>query len=576
MRHTDSSATGAAAPPSSESQMTEARHRDDVLRAIVPGCALLLSLISQALSWFSREYTHDDFYLAYLGWIRTTGLVPGRDYMVPNFTPLAEFSSFLFAAFEESMRALEILRWPMLAVALALTGLTFEIARRLSGSIAWGVAAAAIAAWHPQLVLRVADVRTDPLAVTLVLLAAVLMLSEKRLPLAVGFLAGLAAVLSPKMVLALPIVGLAVLLNSRETRMRSAIRFAVGAAVAPVGYFAIRIAIDGWSTFRDVLFGIGSAVGDTPPGSRFAILREIASPIPLIVLLVLGGAVLLAVPWPRSSEERKAFSYTALVFLFLAVFLALNPALYAYNAIILVPLLAPLLSGVGRLLHRLGSHLVETALLALISLLAVTGGLDAMNQSVASSNATQHRTIEWVWENTSTHERVFDWQGMHFGRRGIFHWWTYSGMQEAYHAGEYRLRDEWRGAPVSLVLNNYRIGWLTPDDAEFLRTHFVPIVPCAFVPGLHASADQLAAGTPFEVFVPGMYETTPPGATVLIDGRPAEARVLLNRGTHLLQAPNRQSAPPMFGIRYLGARKRLPPCGEEPLLRGFPAFAKPR
>jgi hypothetical protein len=537
-------------------------------------CALLLCLIAQALSWFSREYTHDDFYLAYLGWIRSTGLIPGRDYVVPNFNPLAESSSFLFAIFEESMRGLEIIRWPMLAAALVLIGLTFEIARRLSGSIAWGAAAAAITAWHPQVVVRISDIRTDQLAISLVLLAALLMLGGKRRPLAVGFLAGLAAVFSPKMVLALPVLGLAVLLGSRQTRVRAGVRFTLGAAAVPLGYFAIRIAIDGWSTFRGVLLGIGSAVGDTPSGSRFAILWELVSPVAAIALLVLGGAVLLAFPWPHSDEGKKASSYAALVFLFLAVFLALNPALYAYNAIVLVPLLAPLISGLGRLLDRLGSRLVETALLALISLLAVTGGIDAMNQSVASSKTSQQRTIEWLWENTSTEERAFDWQGMHFGRRGIFHWWTYSGMQSAYHAGEYRLRDEWKGAPVSLILYNYRIGWLTPDDADFLRTAFVPIAPCAFVPGLQASADQLAAGIRFEVFVSGLYETTPRRTTVLINGMPAQEKLLLERGTHTLEAAHPETAPPMFGIRYLGARKRLPPCSGQPLLHGFPSFAR--
>ncbi|HSN69314.1 MAG TPA: hypothetical protein VLV48_08720, partial [Thermoanaerobaculia bacterium] len=145
--------------------------RDAAARALAPICALLLSLIALALSWFSREFTHDDFYLAYLAWIRSTDLIPGRDYIVPNFTPLAELSAPLFAAFPESLAPLDILRLPIFLASLGLLGLTYETARRLSGSRAWGGAAACVVAWHPQVILRIADIRSDAIAAAVLLVA---------------------------------------------------------------------------------------------------------------------------------------------------------------------------------------------------------------------------------------------------------------------------------------------------------------------------------------------------------------------------------------------------------------------
>lgn len=542
--------------------------RDDLLRAIAPGWAVLLAAVPLALFWFSREYTHDDFYLAYLAWIRSTLLVAGSDYIVPNFTPLAEFSAPIFRAFRESFVPLDLLRVAMLAVAVALIALTFEIARRLSGSVAWGLASAAVVVWHPQVVLRIADIRTDQVAMTLLLFAVALLISDRTWPFVIGACVGLAGVLSPKLVVAIPFVALPVLMIRRPAIAGPLLRFAGGVAVAPLAYFTIRIWQDGWETFRAVFVSIASAAGTPGPGSRLTLLREIASSVPILAALAVTGAVFMALSDPSGS--RKGRAYAVLVAAFIAAFVALNPFLYIYNAVILVPLVAPLLAGLRRPFLRASWSVAETAALALISVLALTGGLGAMRVAIERNSAHQRNVLQWVWENTAAEDHVFDWQGMHFGRPGVPHWWIHTGMVPLYQSGRsYRVRDEWQAASVRLVLNNYRIGWLESADARFLRFNFVPLAPCALVPGRVVTAAELTAGVRVNLFAGGLYETAPAGSRVLIDGKRSDRRVRLEAGSHLLQVAPDEKAPTTFGIRYLGQRRRIPPCGAEPLLPGF-------
>ena len=72
------------------------RKRTEWLKLVFPLTAVAASGIVRAVSWPQRAYNHDDFYFAYLSWLRSTPAVPGRDYYVPNFNPFAELWSPLF------------------------------------------------------------------------------------------------------------------------------------------------------------------------------------------------------------------------------------------------------------------------------------------------------------------------------------------------------------------------------------------------------------------------------------------------------------------------------------------------
>ncbi|HSN68754.1 MAG TPA: hypothetical protein VLV48_05880, partial [Thermoanaerobaculia bacterium] len=317
---------------------------------------------------------------------------------------------------------------------------------------------------------------------------------------------------------------------------------------------------------RSVISGVGGAVGDAAATSRMRLLINLAIPYDVAALVILGAVLLFAASRSDQTESAPARVYAILVIAFVVAFVALNPAAYVYNAVILVPLLAPLLGGIGRLTRRL--PVADTAALALVALLTVTGGLHAMETVIERNSADQRNTLDWMWQNTAPEERAFDWQGMHFGRLGVHHWWTYRGMLGPYRAGAYRLEEEWRQAPVTLVLHTYRLQWLTRADSAFLRDHFVSIAPCASVPGYVVSGAELRGGSRFEIFAEGIYERRP-GAAVLIDGRPAPRRLRLARGVHTIEAAPGITPPAVFGLRYRGARRRLPPCGDEPLLRPF-------
>lgn len=63
----------------------------------VPLLTAAAAVAAMAAFWFTRAFHHDDFFFAYLSWIRTTAAVPVRDYFAPSFSPLADLFSPLFA-----------------------------------------------------------------------------------------------------------------------------------------------------------------------------------------------------------------------------------------------------------------------------------------------------------------------------------------------------------------------------------------------------------------------------------------------------------------------------------------------
>src|SRR6185369_6613968 len=126
-----------------------------------PAIVLGASLVLRAFSWFGRGYNHDDFYFAYLSWIRSTGAAPVRDFFVPNFNVLAELWSPLFRAFPLSFAPLVLARVLIFVVSLALVYLTWRLVYLLSGSVSWAFVITAVVSWQSSFMQRISDIRGD-------------------------------------------------------------------------------------------------------------------------------------------------------------------------------------------------------------------------------------------------------------------------------------------------------------------------------------------------------------------------------------------------------------------------------
>jgi hypothetical protein len=514
-----------------------------------PAATLVAWAFLRIGTWFGRDYTHDDFYFAYLSWLRAVKARPGVDVDVFLYTPLVELFSPFFRLWPESFLPLDLGRAFILGVALTLLGLVYALSRRLGTSVAWALCVVSFTAWQGDFLLRISDVRTDPIATCLLLATFLFLLrAEGSRPLLAGTFFGMAVFFNIKLAVAVPAVGLAVVLTSMKVPIRALLRFAAGAVIGTLLWNGFRALSDGWGPIVAGLNALlsaplaGSGSGPTTSTAAGYFQRAILN-APISALLVAVGALgTIAVPlWQSPRQDllagaggrRLVYGCSALVFL--AVFVRVNPFLFPYNFVVLMPVLSAFIPGLPAFLPRGFSPVARAALLALATVMPASEGLAALSATAGLTNMMQRRVVKWIWNATDPSERVFDWQGMHWGRRGTYHWWMFSGWLPAYEAGKaYSVGDELKASQVTLVIDNYRLGWFHRADREFFATHYARLDYCLFAPGREFTKEELEAGGVLDVFVPGFYRLDPPDAVsrLLVDGHPAARLMRLEDGVH--------------------------------------------
>jgi hypothetical protein len=495
-------------------------------------------------TWFSREYTHDDFYFAYLSWLRAVRARPGVDGDVLLYTPLVELFSPFFRLWPESFLSLDLGRAFILGVALSLLGTVYVLSRRLGASIAWALCAVSFTAWQGDFLVRISDVRTDPIATLCLLATFLLLLHEKgSRPLLGGVCFGMGVFFNIKLAVALPAVGLLVVLTSMKTPVRALLRLAAGAAIGTLLWAGFRALSDGWGP---ILTGLRALLGSPPIGSgpqgASFLQRAVLNAPTSSLLLVLGALGTIAAPLLRGGREAlmarfrgAGFAYGCSAILFFAVFVLANPFLFPYNFVVLMPVLAPLLAGLPVLIPRRFPPLARGGLLALVVLVPASEGIAALSATWGRTNVAQRRVVKWIWDATDRSEHVFDWQGMHWGRPGTYHWWMFSGWLPAYKAGlMYSVADELKASRITLVIDNYRLGWFHRVDREFFATHYARLDYCLFAPGREFTKSELEAGSALDIFVPGAYRVDPLDAVarLFVDGQPVSRLIRLEEGAH--------------------------------------------
>src|SRR5690349_6952562 len=116
--------------------------------ALVPALPLAWWLWLQLSTLFTRDYTHDDFYLAYVSWLRAVGAQPGRDYHILLYNPLEEFLWPFFRAFPESFVPLQVGKGLIFAVGCGLLYTVYRVARAAGAPVAWSLATLDVVVWQ--------------------------------------------------------------------------------------------------------------------------------------------------------------------------------------------------------------------------------------------------------------------------------------------------------------------------------------------------------------------------------------------------------------------------------------------
>ncbi|MCM3876637.1 MAG: hypothetical protein NEA02_09475, partial [Thermoanaerobaculia bacterium] len=273
-----------------------------------PAATLVTWAFLRIGTWFGRDYTHDDFYFAYLSWLRAIRARPGMDTDALLYTPLVEFFAPVFRAWPESFLPMDLGRAFILGVAVALLGLVYSLSRRLGASVAWALCVVSFTAWQGDFLLRISDVRTDAVATCLLLATFLFLLrAEGSRPLFAGMSFGMAVFFNIKLAVAVPAVGLAVVLTSTKLPVRALLRFAAGAAIVTLSCDGFRALSDGWGP---ILTGLRALFSSPPDGSGppTDFLQRAILGAPISVLLVAFGALgAIAVPlWRLPRQELLA------------------------------------------------------------------------------------------------------------------------------------------------------------------------------------------------------------------------------------------------------------------------------
>lgn|GEM_PF-2438998 len=533
---------------------------DDTFRrkATTLSVALLaLALITRAVITFTKAYAQDDFYWWYFAWLRSTPLVPGRDYYLPNVTPLSELAAPLFRWCHESFLPFDIARVIMFAVGLALTWACYQITRLLGGSVLWSVIAANGVSWQYQFLKRIGDIRGDQISMLFLMLAVIVLLKSegRRRALWSGFCCGASVAVAFKLTIAAPFVGIGLLLGA-EKRIRDAFLFALTFVIAPTAYFGSRIAIDGYPNFASVFAGIFNAL-DSAKAQHMTVLYRffsiesavLTSPLTWAAVFAGGCAFLL----PSGPLTRRRRAYVVLATGFVMLFVYTNVFLFPYNYVILVPSLIPFIGGVSLL--RFSRRFMQWAAV-LVPISGVVGGTYAVRDVLPDRASTQRAAIRWIWSVTDKNDAIFDWQGTVAWRPTTYHWMIYSGAISRYESGWFTAADEMQRAQVKMIVDNYRVTWISERDTAWAQAHFARVNGCILVPGWVATRTELQSGKAIDAFLENDEYVLQPSGTrgVLIDGKPVTDRVRLTRGPHELGAQTAAELPPSIALVRMTAK----------------------
>ncbi len=512
---------------------------------------LALSLLTRAVITFTKGYAQDDFYWSYFAWLRSTPLIPGRDYYLPNVTPLSELAAPLFRWFHDSFVPFGIARLVMFAVGLALTWTCYRITRLLGVSVLWSLIATNAVSWQYQFLKRIGDIRGDQVSMLFLTFAIIVLLQSegRRRPLWSGFWCGASVAVAFKLAIAVPFLGIGLLIGA-EKKVRDAFLFALAFVIAPAAYFGSRIAIDGYETIASVFAGIFGALGSAH-GLQSALVYRTLSIVgavemsPVTWAAVLAGGVGLLLRNGTWTPRRR--SYVLLASGFVALFIYMNDYLFPYNYVILVPALIPFVGGIERL--RLSQQFARWAVV-LIPVASAVGGTYAVRDVLPGRVGTQQAGIRWIWAVTERNDAIFDWQGIVAWRPNTFHWMIFSGAVPRYGSGWFTVADEIRRAQVKMIIDNYRIGWMSRRDRVWARGHFVRMNKCVLVPGWTATRSALLRGEIVDAFLENdEYVLQPPGTKgVLVDGNPVTDRIRLTRGAHVLGASTAAELPESIAL----------------------------
>jgi hypothetical protein len=489
-----------------------------------------------------RYFVNDDFQLLYTTWLRSVGLVPNKDFAIQSFHVLPEFLRPLLLLTDQDPEKLWILRIPFFICLCCLPIFVWYITRQVIGSAAAPFAALA-ALFNWGVLERGLDIRPD-LLITILILAqlAIVVRGTLRLKdvLLAGMLSALMMILRIKSLIFLPLIIIWLILRDdhdrsttgRQGLIRRISAFLSGTLLAGgllllfISWLGLLPAfIDGNRSLSSLAaqhWGYGQISLQT-----WTLVLENDKPW---LTLFVSGIVALTF----RSPAMKTRQYLVTLLLTVAVYVLLNPALYAYSLVLLLPVLAPVVGlGCAELLRLADGGKMKQAVAVGLTALGVIpyAGL-LIDMSTLPTNRGQIALIKAL-ASTPPETHTFSMEGIGLFRPSLYDWRLSYVSLGQYRAGQMDLLGQLQSARPEIIIRNYRIpGWLDDQDQKWLSQHYVELSPRLFVLG---AVSQFGETVVFSTARFGQFEVS--HGAFFIDGvrYPVGSVISLPAGDHELQ-----------------------------------------
>lgn len=490
-----------------------------------------------------RYFVNDDFQLLYTTWLRSSGLIPNMDFAIQSFHVLPEFLRPLLYLADQNPERLWILRIPFFICLTCLPILLWYITRQVVGSTAAPFAAlGSIFSWG--VLERGLDIRPD-LLITILVLAQLAIVVRGRLRLRDIFLAGmlsaLMAILRVKSLIFLPLIVIWLIIScdhdcgieaSRRSLIRRISAFGGGTLLAG-GFLLLFISWLGLlPAFIDGNGSLSRLAAQHMGGSQISLdtwALISANDKPWLVFFACGILALMFRPMAMKTRQ-----YLIALFVTVGAYILLNPALYAYNLVVLLPLLSPFFGlGCAELLRLAGGKKVKQAVAIGLAALGVIPHIALLtNMATLPTNRHQLDLIKAL-ATTPPETHTFSLEGIGLFRPSLYDWrLSYISVGE-YRKGQIDLMSQLQSTKPEIIIRNYRIpGWLDDKDQKWLSQHYVKLSPRLFVLG---TVSQFGETVIFKTARHGQFEVSE--GAFFVDGvrYPIGSSIWLPAGNHVLQ-----------------------------------------
>ncbi len=540
--------------------------------SVLLGAAIALILATEWIAMPLRYFVNDDYQMIYTTWLRSLGQIPGTDFSIQSFHLLPEMLRPILSLSGEDPDRLWMFRMPFFLCLATLPLLVWYITGRIIGRSAAPFAAlASLLNWG--MLERGLDIRPDLVLAVLVLLQLAIAVRanfRSRDALIVGILSAFMLALRLKSVLFLPVIlGWLIVRGDndlehaphRHAKMTRSVLFAAGALIGALITVGTIHLLGLLPAFIDGNRSLAHLARQHMTDSSIRI--ETMSLLWTRDTIWLGLFSVGLFAWRKLWIRTGINWYLTSLLITGLVYVALNPAFYAYSLVILLPLMSPFIGLACVELLRLGKRVkVQTAVM--LALLTAWFGSHVpllVYLATRPTNADQLQLAR-AFRTTAPTTQIFSLEGIGLFRPSIRDWRLSAVALEHYRQGEIDLVGQLQSSRPEIIVKSYRIpDWLRPQDRRWLVQHYIDVSPQLAVLGATLNADETAQ---FVISRDSLFEVIE-GALRIDDTWHAQGdTVALPAGVHSLRSGNIKSTlrfawPAGIALRPSGLPYLIPP-----------------